>query len=135
MIIANLYLLNVTNLHEKLDDIDEMIGNLTASLSQNNRPVENAALEEVEVDSFIPSFKDFINDKKNLTYHPIGKSKYVLKDEEEFLTFLTEFLFTPGIGLKPEWIKSFEFSSNESLECGLKAPRIASINFRIKNLQ
>ena len=112
-----------------------MIGNLTASLSNENRPTKNAALEEVEVDSFIPSFIDFINDKKNLTHYPIGKSKYVLKDEEEFQSFLTEFLFTPGIGLKPEWIKSFEFSTNESLECGQKAPRIASMNFRIQNLQ
>ena len=112
-----------------------MIVNLTSLLSRDNRPAENAALEEVEIDSFIPSFQDFINDKKNLTHHPIEKSKYVLKDEEEFLSFLTEFLFTPGIGLKPEWIKSFEFSTNESLECGQKAPRIASMNFRIQNLQ
>ena len=133
--IANLYLVNVTNVHEKLDDIDEMIVNLTALLSHDNRPVENAALQDVEIDSFIPSFNDFINDKKNLTRHSIGKLKYVLKDEEEFQSFLTEFLFTPGIGLKPDWIKSFEFSTNESLECGQKAPRIASMNFQIKNLQ
>ena len=127
--------MNVTNVQEKLDDIDEMVGNLTALLSRDNRAVENAALEEVEIDSFIPSFKDFISDKKNLTRHPIGKSKYVLKDKEEFQSLLTEFLFTPGIGLKPDWIKSFEFSTNESLECGQKAPRIASMNFRIQNLQ
>ena len=132
---ANLYLLNITDIPEKLADIDEMIGNLTTHLSQDNRLSENTEFVNVKIDSFIPSFKEFVMDKKNLTHRKNKNIRYLLDDENEFRSYLSEFLFTPGIGMKSNWMKSFVLSSNESLNCGEKIPMIEAINFKIENIQ
>ena len=112
-----------------------MLGNLTTSLSQDNRRSKNSELVNVKIDSFIPSFKEFVMDKKNLTHRKNQNMKYVLDDENEFNSYLSEFLFTPGVGMKSQWMKSFIFSSNDSLNCGEKMPKIEAINFKIENVQ
>ena len=128
-------MLNITNLPAKLDDIEEMLANISTLLSRNNRQSEDSNLETVVIDSFIPTLQDFIMDKKNITRLPSEKMKYSLEDEDEFLSLVTEFLFTPGVGMRRQWTKSFVFSGNESLACGESSPPIEAISFQIQNLQ
>ena len=134
-ILANIYLSNITNIPAKLNDIEEMLGNISTALSRNNRQSENSNLEKVVIDSFIPTFQDFFIDKKNLTRIRSEKKNNKLDDEDEFFSLVTEFLFTPGVGMRREWSKSFMFSGNDSLTCGERSPPIEALSFKIQNLQ
>ena len=128
-------MINVTNLQNRLNDIDEMILNLTTTLSHENGHSENSVFQPVTIDSFIPAIQDFIRDKKNISLNSTEKWKSAFKDEYEFRSYLSEFLFTPGIGMKSEWMKALKFSANDTLQCGKIAPPIELISFPIKNVQ
>ena len=112
-----------------------MIGSLATHLSQDNRQSENTEFVNVKINSFIPSFKEFVMDKKNLTHRKNQNIRYLLDDKNEFRSYLSEFLFTPGIDMNSKWMKSFILSSNESLNCGEKIPMIEAIKFKIENIQ
>ena len=91
---------------------------------------------EVSVNSFIPALNEFLHDKSDLffTNDENNQTNIIMKTKKEdnFLEYVTEFLYTPGIN--KAWKESFVFSGNESLVCGKMSPPIQAFKFRIHNL-
>jgi hypothetical protein len=122
---ASLYFVNVTNLPEKLNDIEQLIGNVSEILSNNNRQWDKDDEEEVRIESFIPDLNYFLAEKKELS------NVSSTQNEDKFLSYVTEFLFTSE--RSREWRRSLIFPANESLTCGEPSPQILALRFQIQN--
>ena len=122
---ATLYFVNVTNLPTKLDDIENLIGNVSDVLSKDNRQRDKDNDENIVIESFIPDLKYFLSEKEES--FNVNSSK----NEDKFLSYITEFLFMPERSRK--WRRSFIFPTNESLSCGEPSPQILGLRFQIQN--
>ena len=122
---ASLYFVNVTNLPTKLNDIEQLIGNVSEILSKDNRQWDKDNEEKVRIESFIPDLNYFLIEKEELFN---GNST---QSGDKFLSYITEFLFTSE--RSREWRRSFIFSTNESLSCGEPSPPILALRFQIQN--
>ena len=125
----SLFVVNVTNVSSKLIDIENLIQNISESLSKENRPMLGGKEVNVKIDSVIPAFHKFLEEKeKNLCPTPNNCIDDVSLDESKFQSYLTEFLFAGNI----EWSQSFIFAKNESIVCGEKAPQLLGLKFPIR---
>ena len=123
-LLVNLYVVNVTNLSSKFDDIENLVHNVSESLTKDNRQMLDGNEIQIKVDSVIPVFKKFLDEKlENSEFTPSN----VLQNESDFLSLLSEFLFAGNIKWKPIFI----FAKNESLVCGEKAPQLLGLRFPI----
>ena len=123
-LLVNLYVVNVTNLSSKFDDIHNLVDNISDSLTKDNRQMLEGNELQIKVDSVIPVFKKFLDEKQeNIDFTPSN----VLQNETDFLSLLSEFLFAGNIKWKPIFI----FAKNESLVCGEKAPKLLGLRFPI----
>lgn len=120
----NLYVVNVTNLSSKLDDIENLVHNVSNSLTMDNRQMLDGNEIQIKVDSVIPVFKNFLDEKQeNSDVTPSN----VLQNESDFHSLLSEFLFSGNM----KWNPIFIFAKNESLVCGEKAPQVLGLRFPI----
>ena len=114
--------MNVTNLSSKFDDIENLVHNVADSLTQDNRLMLGGDDIPIKVDSVIPAFKNFLDEKQeNNDFTPN------IHNESDFLSRTSEFLFAGNI----KWKSSFIFAKNESLVCGEKAPQLLGLRFPI----
>ena len=136
MFLGHLYFVNITDLPTKLDEIQQLIDNVTTVLSKNNRQWKGGNETKVRINSFLPAFinflgeKGFIMDENNNTNIPKENKS---ESDDVFHEHVTEFLYI-GSGVNKEWKESFVFSGNESLVCGEMSPPILALKFRIQNL-
>ena len=123
-LLVNLYVVNVTNLSSKFDDIENLVHNVSDSLTKDNRQMLDGNEIQIKVDSVIPVFNKFLYEKQEKSdFTPSN----VLQNESDFLSLLSEFLFAGNIKWKPIFI----FAKNESLVCGEKAPQLLGLRFPI----
>ena len=118
----NLYVVNVTNLSSKFDDIEKLVHNVSHSLTKDNRQMFEGNEIPIKVDSVIPAFKMFLDEKQENNDHTLN-----IHNESDFLSLLSEFLFAGNM----KWKSSFIFAKNESLNCGEKAPQLLGLRFSI----
>lgn len=102
-----------------------MIGNVSEILSNNNRQWDKDDEEEVRIESFIPDLNYFLAEKEELS------NVSSTQNEDKFLSYVTEFLFTSE--RSREWRRSLIFPANKSLTCGEPSPQILALRFQIQN--
>lgn len=125
----SLFVVNVTNVSSKLIEIENLIQNISESLSKENRPMLDGKEVSVKIDSVIPAFNEYLEEKeKNLCLTPNNCIDNVSLNESKFQSYLTEFLFAGNI----EWGQSFIFAKNESIICGEKSPQLLGLKFPIR---
>ena len=124
----SLYVVNVTNLPSKLNDIEHLLHNISEALSIDNRPLLGGNEIEIKIDSIIPVLTKFLKEKQP-NHQNIYHRKFYNESqlENHFYAHLTEFLYTGN----REWKDSFIFPKNESLVCGEKSPRLLGLKFPI----
>ena len=105
-----------------------MISNISDALSENNHHGSEKEDEEVVIDSFVPSFNNFVRDKIYLS-ESNESHRYNSISEEEFLSFLPELIFTSDNMRK--WKRSLIYAENETLRCGEKSPPIQALSFPV----
>ena len=105
-----------------------MISNISDALSENNHQGSKKDDEEVVIDSFIPSFNDFLRDKIYLSKSN-DSHRYDSISEEEFLSLIPELIYTSDNMRK--WKRNLIYAENETLRCGEKSPPIQALSFPV----